>query len=52
MRYGKWRPGDQKVYVSDIRKAQRELGWKPEVGPKEGLARLWKWAQENKGALT
>jgi CDP-paratose 2-epimerase len=51
VRYGKWRPGDQKVYVSDIRKAQRELGWKPEVGPKEGLARLWKWAQENRGDL-
>jgi CDP-paratose 2-epimerase len=51
VRYGKWRPGDQKVYVSDIRKAQRELGWKPEVGPKEGLARLWKWSQENRGDL-
>jgi CDP-paratose 2-epimerase len=51
VRYGPWRPGDQKIYVSDIRKAQRELGWKPEVGPKEGLARLWKWAQENRKFL-
>lgn len=51
VRYGKWRPGDQKIYVSDIRKAQRELGWKPEVEPKEGLARLWKWAQENREDL-
>jgi CDP-paratose 2-epimerase len=48
VRYGKWRPGDQKVYVSDIRKAERELGWKPEVGPKDGLSRLWQWAQENR----
>jgi CDP-paratose 2-epimerase len=51
VRYGKWRPGDQKVYVSDIRKAERELMWKPEVGPKEGLARLWQWAQENRQHL-
>jgi CDP-paratose 2-epimerase len=51
VRYGKWRPGDQRVYVSDIRKAQHELGWKPEVPPKEGLARLWNWAQENKEQL-
>jgi CDP-paratose 2-epimerase len=51
VRYGKWRPGDQKVYVSDIRKAGRELGWKPEVGPKDGLARLWQWAQENRAHL-
>ena len=51
VRYGKWRPGDQRVYVSDIRKAERELGWKPEVAPKEGLARLWAWAQENREKL-
>jgi CDP-paratose 2-epimerase len=51
VRYGNWRPGDQKVYVSDIRKAERELEWKPEVGPKEGLARLWQWAQENRAHL-
>jgi CDP-paratose 2-epimerase len=51
VRYGKWRPGDQKVYVSDIRKAERELGWKPEVGPKDGLSRLWQWAQENRAHL-
>ena len=49
--YGAWRPGDQKIYVSDIRKAERELGWKPQVAPKEGIARLWKWAQENKRFL-
>jgi CDP-paratose 2-epimerase len=51
VRYGKWRPGDQRVYVSDIRKAERELGWKPEVAPKDGLERLWAWAQENKAQL-
>jgi CDP-paratose 2-epimerase len=51
VRYDGWRPGDQKVYVSDIRKAERELGWKPVVPPQEGVARLWSWAQENKGQL-
>jgi CDP-paratose 2-epimerase len=51
VRYGNWRPGDQRVYVSDIRKAEKSLGWKPEVAPKEGLARLWAWAQENKEQL-
>jgi CDP-paratose 2-epimerase len=49
--YGKWRPGDQKVYISDIRKAVDDLEWKPEVSPKEGLARLWQWAQENRKHL-
>ncbi len=40
---GDWRPGDQRVYISDIRKAERELGWKPKVGVEEGIRRLWEW---------
>jgi CDP-paratose 2-epimerase len=46
-KYGDWRPGDQKVYVSDIRKAQSELGWQPQVPPHEGLKRLWEWVNGN-----
>ena len=29
---GDWRPGDQKVFYADIRKAEQELGWKPTIG--------------------
>ncbi len=45
--YGEWRPGDQRIYVSDIRKAQRELGWKPKVGIDEGIQRLANWVMAN-----
>jgi CDP-paratose 2-epimerase len=45
-----WRPGDQPVYVSDIRRAQRDFGWRPQVGIDEGLKRLWSWAQALSGA--
>lgn len=48
-KYGDWRPGDQKVYVSDIRKAQADLGWQPKVPPHEGLKRLWEWVSGNIG---
>jgi len=41
--YAEWRPGDQPVYVSDIRKAERELGWRPQVPKAEGIGRLWNW---------
>ena len=45
--YRDWRPGDQKVFVSDIRKAGRELGWQPRVGVEEGVSRLFEWVQAN-----
>ena len=43
-----WRPGDQRIFVSDIRKAERELGWKPRVGVREGIARLSEWVKQNR----
>jgi CDP-paratose 2-epimerase len=44
---GDWRPGDQKVFYADVRKAERELGWKPKVGVEQGVERLFRWVQEN-----
>ncbi len=38
-----WRPGDQRIFVADIRKAEMELGWKPRVGKQEGVRRLYDW---------
>jgi CDP-paratose 2-epimerase len=42
-----WRPGDQRVFVSDIRKAERELGWQPEVSVRNGVYKLFNWIREN-----
>jgi CDP-paratose 2-epimerase len=47
--YGDWRPGDQRVYISDIRKAARELGWVPRVGVEEGIRRLYQWVVQQYG---
>jgi CDP-paratose 2-epimerase len=38
--YREFRPGDQKIYVSDIRKAQQHLNWTPQVDVVEGLRRM------------
>jgi CDP-paratose 2-epimerase len=51
LRYDDWRPGDQRVYISDIRKLERVLGWKPEVGVAEGVAQLDNWVRMNDGAF-
>jgi CDP-paratose 2-epimerase len=45
---GDWRPGDQRVFIADIRKAERELGWRPKVNVEEGVTRLIEWVRENK----
>ena len=44
-----WRPGDQKVFVSDIHKAQAELGWKPATDCSRGLGLLYDWVSANQG---
>ncbi|HEY59365.1 MAG TPA: NAD-dependent epimerase/dehydratase family protein [Anaerolineae bacterium] len=38
-----WRAGDQKVYISDIRKAKKELKWSPKIDVETGIQRLSKW---------
>ncbi len=43
-----WRQGDQLVYVSDIRKAKKDFGWKPETGVKDGVSELYSWVKDNK----
>jgi len=52
VRRGPWRPGDQRIYCSDIRKAETLLGWKPRTGFEEGLERLWTWISENSRFFT
>jgi CDP-paratose 2-epimerase len=47
--FDEWRPGDQRVYISDIRKAERDLGWEPQINVEQGLADLRQWVEGNLG---
>ena len=49
--FGDWRPGDQKVYVSDISKIKNDLGWEPQIGFDAGLKRLVQWAEGEQKTL-
>ncbi len=42
------RPGDQPIFVSDIRKAEKDFGWKPKIPVEKGIEKLFMWIQENK----
>jgi CDP-paratose 2-epimerase len=48
VRFEEWRPGDQRVFISDISKAKQDFGWRPEVNVDAGIARLYNWVQENR----
>jgi CDP-paratose 2-epimerase len=45
------RPGDQRVYISDVRRAQREIGWTPANSPQSGVSKMREWMIENKDLI-
>jgi CDP-paratose 2-epimerase len=45
--FSDWRPGDQPVYISDIGKIKKELGWEPKTSVRRGVRKLVKWIHDN-----
>jgi len=45
--YGEWRPGDQKVYVSDTTKLTDATGWTPRTSVEEGIEKLYDWVSRH-----
>lgn len=48
IRYEGWRSGDQKIYVSNIRKANDHFGWEPIIPMEEALSNTYCWIKRNK----
>jgi CDP-paratose 2-epimerase len=45
--YDQFRPGDQRVYISDISRLAEHLGWSPKIAVSDGLSRMVKlWGPE------
>lgn len=47
-----WRSGDQKIYVSDIRRAFTDLAWHPRTPTMAGLEQLCGWVEDHRSAFT
>lgn len=45
--FNAWRPGDQKIYVSRITRAEHDLGWRPRVSWRAGVEQLYRWVSDN-----
>jgi CDP-paratose 2-epimerase len=43
-----WRPGDQRVFISNNAHALAKLGWTPKTNWQKGLELLYNWIAENK----
>jgi CDP-paratose 2-epimerase len=41
VRFGPWRPADQRYYVSDVGAFSQATGWRPRVSVAEGVTRLY-----------
>ncbi|MBI2617172.1 SDR family NAD(P)-dependent oxidoreductase [Candidatus Gottesmanbacteria bacterium] len=52
VKWADWRPGDQKVYVSNISKVEKMLGWSPQISVQKGVAMLYNWIQDNKNLFS
>jgi CDP-paratose 2-epimerase len=46
--YSGWRPGDQKIYVSDITKITNDTGWFPKISSQQGVSMMIDWINENR----
>jgi CDP-paratose 2-epimerase len=46
-RLEKWRPGDQRVFISNNGKALALLGWRPQISPAQGIQQLYEWVSHN-----
>lgn len=46
-----WRPGDQPVYISNIAKIKKELGWQPRISVSEGTSQMIDWIVKEKNLI-
>ena len=49
--FSDWRPGDQRVFISNNEKLFNDLAWTPHIDIQEGVRKLYQWAIENEDFL-
>ncbi len=49
--WGDWRPGDQRIFIADIRKAARDLQWQPRIDIRTGIEDLYEWVAKHETLL-
>lgn len=52
VKFADWRPSDQKVYITDTKKLEKNLNWKIKTPVKEGIKKLTEWVKENESCFS
>jgi CDP-paratose 2-epimerase len=52
LKWSDWRPGDQPVFVCNINKAKKLLGWEPQISVDHGVKDLVSWVRNNRGLFS
>jgi CDP-paratose 2-epimerase len=47
VRFADWRASDQRVYISDVRRAREALGWQPSTSPADAVRAMIAWVREH-----
>lgn len=47
-----WRPGDQKIFISNNNNLKKELGWSPKISKEQGVKNLIEWIKSNYKNIT
>jgi CDP-paratose 2-epimerase len=47
LQWDDWRPGDQPVFVCNLKKANDLLGWQPAISVRDGVKSLSQWVSQN-----
>ena len=48
VKFSPGRHGDLRYFVCDITKAKKELGWSPQIMPRQGIETLIQWIKDNR----
>jgi len=48
VRFADWRASDQRVYVSDVRRAADVLGWRPRTSPADAVRAMLAWVADHR----
>lgn len=51
-KFGESRPGDQPVFICDIRRAKEMFGWEPVINVDMGVLQLIEWVKSNKEVIS